>query len=184
MGKTTAANMLRSLRIPVFDSDKAAHSCLAPDGKAFETVALAFPECWDKKNHIIDRKKLGERVFHDDEARKTLEHIIHPLVWSAQKQFLLACRKSKTKYAVLDIPLLYETGSDRKCDVVFVVTAPYLVQRQRVLSRPAMTEEKFLAILEKQLPDSEKCRRADVVIRTGLGRAATLKQLKQVLETL
>jgi dephospho-CoA kinase len=143
-----------------------------------------FPAAWDLKKHVIDRRKLGEIVFNDPEARRKLEAVLHPYVWARQRKFILKARRLGLKQVVLDIPLLYETGSDRKCDAVVVVTAPHLIQRQRVLRRANMSEQKFHAILALQLPDLEKRRRADYVVQSGLGRAFTLQRLKAFLRSL
>jgi dephospho-CoA kinase len=182
MGKSIAAGLLRRLRIPVHDSDAAVHDLLAPGGKAFETVALTFPEAWDKKRFVIDRRKLGELVFSNPMKKQALEKILHPLVQESQQAFIRKARRMGLKKVVLDIPLLYETGADRRCDEVICVTAPHFLQRIRVMSRRGMTEEKFFAILSSQLPDIEKRRRASVVIQTGLGRAFTLLRLKKFLK--
>ncbi len=181
MGKSATAAMLRLLRIPVHDSDAAVHRALAPGGDAFRAVALAFPEAWDKKTHTINRTRLGEIVFNDTARRKTLEAILHPCVWLSQKKFILKHRRMGARKVVLDIPLLYETGAEKKCDAVISVTAPYFIQRLRVLRRPGMTEEKFLSILASQAPDAEKRRRADWVVNTGLGRAFVLEKLRKIL---
>ncbi|HPQ50055.1 MAG TPA: dephospho-CoA kinase [Alphaproteobacteria bacterium] len=178
MGKSVAAAMLQQMGIPVFDSDRSAHEFLSPNGAAFEQVALEFPECWDKKKHIIDRKKLGQIIFNDPWQRQKLESIVHPLVWWKQKEFLKAAKSRGSKIAVLDIPLLFETGAEKKCDAVLCVDAPYFIQRQRVLGRPDMNEDKFYAILSQQMPQIEKLQRADIIIKTGLGRADTYRQLK------
>ncbi len=184
MGKSVAASLLRRLRIPVHDSDAAIHEMLSPTGEAFTLVARMFPSAWDMKKRIIDRRKLGEIVFNDPEARRKLEAVLHPFVWARQRKFVLKARRMGVKRVVLDIPLLYETGSERKCDAVMVVTAPYLLQRQRVLRRANMTEQKFHAILALQVPDIEKRRRADYVIHSGLGRAFSLQQIKAFLRSL
>lgn len=181
MGKSVAAALLRSLGLPVHDSDAVAHGLLAPYGKAFMIVARTFPDAWDSKTHLIDRRKLGEIVFNDSWEKHRLESIIHPLIWESQRNFVLQARRNGFENVVFDIPLLFETGADARCDVVMCVTAPYFVQRQRVLSRPGMTEEKFFAILNAQMPDQEKRRRADAVIPTGLGRAHTLQAIKNFL---
>lgn len=184
MGKSVAASLLRRLRIPVHDSDAAIHEMLSPRGEAFTLVARMFPAAWDLKKHVIDRRKLGEIVFNDPEARRKLEAVLHPYVWARQRKFILKARRLGLKQVVLDIPLLYETGSERKCDAVVVVTAPHLIQRQRVLRRANMSEQKFHAILALQLPDLEKRRRADYVVQSGLGRAFTLQRLKAFLRSL
>ena len=184
MGKSVTANMLRRLGLPVFDSDRCVHGLLSPSGKAFETVALTFPESWDAKKHIINRTKLGEIVFKNEENRRKLESILHPLVWHEQNEFIKTSRRAGHKAVILDIPLLYETGSNRKCDLVICVDAPFVIQKQRVLSRPNMTEDKFYAILSGQIPNLEKKRRADIVIETGLGRAHTFRRLKTMVNEL
>lgn len=184
MGKSVASSLLRRLGIPVHDSDAAVHELLSPGGAAFTTVSLAFREAWDRKRKVIDRKKLGEIVFADEEARRRLEAILHPLVWRAQKKFLLKARRMGPKKVALDIPLLFETGAERKCDAVITVSAPFLVQRQRVLRRPGMNEKKFFAILSRQLPDIQKRRLSDIVVETGIGRAFTLTSLKKALRKL
>lgn len=181
MGKSVTANMLRRLGLPVFDSDRCVHGLLNPNGKAFETVALTFPESWDAKNRVINRSKLGEIVFKDEQNRHKLEAILHPLVWHEQNEFIKKSRRAGHGAVILDIPLLYETGAERKCDLVICVDAPFVVQKQRVLSRPNMTEDKFFAILSGQIPNLEKKRQADIVIETGLGRAHTFRQLKMML---
>ena len=184
MGKSLTAALLRRLGVPVHDSDKAVHDLLSPKGAAFTAVARAFPEAWNKKNHTIDRRILGDIVFRDADKKFLLESILHPYVWKSQRQFILKCRRMGLRRAVLDIPLLYETGAEKKCDAVMCVSAPYLIQRLRVLRRPNMTEAKFFAILSAQVPDAEKRRLADVVIPTGLGRALTLQRLKVFLRSL
>ncbi|HOO51329.1 MAG TPA: dephospho-CoA kinase [Alphaproteobacteria bacterium] len=184
MGKSVAGAMLQRMGIPVFDSDACVREVSAPHGKAFATIAQTFPEAWDKNKCTIDRQKLGEIVFFDDQARDKLEAILHPFVWHAQKEFLKAARQRKCEFAVLDIPLLFETGAQSRCDIVIVVSAPYLIQEQRVLARPNMDREKFQAILNRQMPQEEKNKLADYVIQTGLGRAHTLRQLKALIRNL
>lgn len=184
MGKSTVAEMLRQNGIPVFDSDKEAHTALSPKGRAFETVALTFPECWNRKTHTIDRQELGRIVFADPAQRRRLESIIHPLVWDAQNSFVAAAQRSGRKIVALDIPLLYETGAEARCDKVLVVDAPYAVQRARVLRRPGMTEEKLRNILNQQIPTQRKKQMADYVLETGLGLAYTRRALHRILQDL
>ena len=184
MGKSTAARFLKKMGCGVFDSDKYVHKLLEPGGDAFETVALSFPDVWDKKKRIINRKKLGEIIFYNNEAREKLEEILHPLVQSAQTDFIKKQKKLNRKFVVLDIPLLFETSAQHRVDYTIVVTAPYAIQRQRVLRRPNMTEEKFQQILARQMPDAQKCALADFVVPTGLGLAYTYRCLKQILERL
>ena len=183
MGKSTAAHMLRSMGVMVHDADATARELLLPKGKAFEEVAVSFPDAWDKKNHLIRRDILADIIFNDDDARKTLENIAHPYIHEDQFYFIRKAKALGQDKAVLDIPLLYETGADKRVDKVIVVSAPDFIQAQRVLSRPNMNEELFEKILESQLLDAEKCVRADYVVQTGLGRANTYKALEKIMRT-
>ena len=160
MGKSTAASLLRRLGLPVFDADRTVHCLLAPGGGAVQAVSTAFPGVRSQSGGI-DRALLGRRVFADAEALEQLERIVHPLVAAAEKRFLGHARARRKPLVVLDIPLLFETGGQRRCDYVLVVSAPRLVQRQRVLQRAGMTEIRLATILQKQMPDREKRRRAD-----------------------
>jgi dephospho-CoA kinase len=183
MGKSTAAAMLRRLGVPVHDSDAAVHRVLAPSGAAVAAVADAFPEA-RATNGGIDRATLGRRVFGDAAALRRLERILHPLVRRSEVRFLRAARRRGEALVVLDVPLLYETGGERRCDKVVVVSAPASVQRARVLARPGMTAARFRAILAKQMPDAEKRRRADYVVPSGLGRAVTFRRLARIVREL
>lgn len=182
MGKSTVAGMLEKLGCGVHSADEAAHEALKPRGAAFEEVALTFPECWDKKNHVIKRDVLSDIVFEETSKRKKLEQIVHPAVQQSQQKFIQSQSRLGREFVVLDIPLLFETGAEARVDYSLVVSAPYHVQRHRVLARPGMTEEKFLSILNSQMPDEEKRAKADFVIPTGLGMAYTFKTLRQCLE--
>lgn len=184
MGKTTAARMLKQMGCAVFDSDAYVHQALSSEGQAFEAVALTFPKAWDKKKHLIDRKKLGEIVFEDALEREKLENILHPLVRHAQTQFIRKQKRMGRKFVVLDIPLLFETGAQNRVDYTIVVSAPDFVQRSRVLSRPNMKKEKFKQILQTQMPDNQKCALADFVVPTGLGKAHSYGVLKNILSEL
>ena len=183
MGKSTAAAMLRRLGVPVFDADLAVHRLLAPSGAAVPAVSTAFP---DVKTEVggIDRVLLGQRVFTDPMALRRLEKILHPMVAAEEKRFLARLRARREPLAVLDIPLLFETGAERRCDYVLVVSVPPLVQRQRVMRRPGMTEIRLAAILRKQMPDHRKRQRADFVVPTGAGRGQTLRRLKSIVRLL
>jgi len=183
MGKSTAAATLRRLGVVVFDADYTVHHLLAPEGAAVVRVSAAFPDVRGETGGI-DRELLGRRVFGDPAALERLEHILHPMVEAAEKRFLDRARTRREPIAVLDIPLLFETGSDRRCDYVLVVSAPTFVQRQRVLRRPGMTAIRLTAILEKQMPDREKRRRADFVVSTGTGRNVTLRRLRAIVRLL
>ena len=132
----------------------------------------------------LDRKALGAKVFGQPAEMKRLEAILHPLVRDEERRFLQRCRRARRDVAVLDIPLLFETGGEKRCDGVVVVTAPQFLQSQRVLKRQGMTPARFRQILGAQMPDREKRRRADWVVETGLGRRPTLAALARVVQTL
>ena len=182
MGKSTAAKMFKHLGVPVHDADASSHVLMAPDGLAFDPIAKAFPDVII--NGRIDRQVLGQKVFANPVLLKKLEAILHPLIRAAEIRFLRSQQRLGRKLVVLDIPLLYETGGEKRCDIVTVVSAPAFVQRQRVLAREGMTDDKFSAILSKQMPDIEKRRRADFVIPTGLGRAVTFQYIQGIVNQL
>ena len=179
MGKTTAAGMFRTLGVPVYDSDAVVHRLLGPGGDAVAAIGQAFPRV--VVDGAVDRKALGERVFGDPDALKILESIVHPLVRRARGKFLKAAAARQEKIVVLDFPLLFETDGEEVCDAVIVVSAPRFLQEARVLARGGMTREKLAGVLARQMPDSEKRRRADFVVPSGLGRAVTLRRLKQIV---
>ncbi|HLZ65758.1 MAG TPA: dephospho-CoA kinase [Aliidongia sp.] len=183
MGKSTAAQALRRLGLPVHDADAAVHRLLAPGGAAVAAVLAAFPGVGTAAGGI-DRRALGARVFGDAVALKRLEAILHPRVRAAKRRFLAMAARRRCRLVVLDVPLLYETGGERECDAVLVVSAPAFLQRQRVLARPGMTEAKFRDILGKQLPDAEKRRRTRYVVPTGLGRRFSLDRLRAALRAI
>jgi dephospho-CoA kinase len=132
----------------------------------------------------IDRDRLAQRVINDTAALRRLEAVVHPLVRRDEERFLADARAHGARCAVLDIPLLYETGADKRCDVVVVVSAPFDMQRTRVLSRPGMTEERFMTVLARQLPDEEKRRRADFVVDTSQGFDSARTQVRAILQAL
>jgi dephospho-CoA kinase len=183
MGKSTAAAMFRRLGVPVHDSDATVHRLLAPGGAAVPRVVAVFPGVSDRQGGI-DRGELGARVFGDAPALKRLERILHPLVRQSQERFLKQARARRVPVVVLDIPLLFETGGETRCDAVVVVSAPRWVQRARVMARPNMTEARFRTILKKQMPDHQKRRRAQYVVPTGLGRAVTYRALVRIVRSL
>lgn len=183
MGKSTAAAMLRRLGVPVFDADLEVHRLLGPSGSAVPAVSAAFPGV-EAGCGGIDRARLGQRVFGDASALARLESVLHPMVASEEKGFLARSRAQREPLVVLDIPLLFETGAERRCDYVLVVSAPALVQRQRVMRRRGMTEIRLNAILQKQMPDHQKRRRADFVVPTGASRSLTLRRLKAIVRVL
>lgn len=165
MGKSTTAKMFVEAGVPVHDSDEAVHRLYA--GEAAPLIEAAFPGT--VKNGVVDRTELSRHVLGDAAALKKLEGIIHPLVRADANAFLERSRAAGAAIAVLDIPLLFETGGRARVDKVVVVTAPADIQRERVLARPGMTEGKFEAILAKQVPDAEKRKLADYIVDTGQG---------------
>ncbi|RUW57922.1 dephospho-CoA kinase [Mesorhizobium sp. M7A.F.Ca.US.008.03.1.1] len=180
MGKSTTAKMFTDAGVPVHDSDEAVHRLYA--GKAAPLVEAAFPGTTIAG--VVDRAKLGARVLGDTAALKQLEAIIHPLVRADADAFLARHRNAGESIAVLDIPLLFETGGRNRVDKVVVVTAPAETQRERVLARPGMTEEKLASILAKQVPDAEKRRQADFVVDTGQGLDAARAAVKAIITEL
>jgi dephospho-CoA kinase len=182
MGKSTVAAMFAEEGAPSFDSDAAVHALYAPGGAAVAPVETAFPGV--VKDGAVDRVALSARVVGDAEAIKRLEAIVHPFVRRAQAEFLQTNRDAGARYVVLDIPLLFESDGVNLVDKVVVVSAPADVQRARVLARPGMTEEKFEAIVARQMPDAEKRARADFVIDTSGSLADTRAQVRAVLDAL
>jgi dephospho-CoA kinase len=183
MGKSHAARAFRAFGVPVFDADAAVHELLAPGGGAIRAVAAAFPGSLSEMQGI-DRAALGRLVFADPVARRRLEAILHPRVREAEGRFLARCCRDGRRIVVLDIPLLLETGGERRCDRVAVVSAPAWLQVQRAMARPGMTAARLDAIRASQLPDRLKRRRADFVIVSGLDRGATVRQIGAVLREL
>ena len=177
MGKSATAKMFAEEGVPVHDADAVVHALY--EGAAVTPIESAFPGT--TSDGRVDREKLGQRVLGDPAALRQLETIVHPLVARARDRFLGEAERGGAKVALLDIPLLYETGGDRRCDAVVVVSAPAEVQRQRAFERPEMTEAKFQAILAKQMPDSEKRRRADFVVDTSRGFDAAREQVREIL---
>ncbi|MGX5848496.1 dephospho-CoA kinase [Mesorhizobium sp. PL10] len=180
MGKSTTAKMFSDAGVPVHDSDETVHRLYA--GKAAPLVEAAFPGT--TVSGVVDRTKLGARVLGDAGALKTLETIIHPLVRADADDFLAKHRVAGAPLAVLDIPLLFETGGRNRVDKVVVVTAPAGIQRARVLARPGMSEEKLAAIVAKQVPDAEKRRQADFVIDTAQGMDAARAAVRAIVAEL
>ncbi|MDP6788574.1 MAG: dephospho-CoA kinase [Rhodospirillales bacterium] len=180
MGKSTAARVFRRMGLAVHDADRAVHDLLATDQGAIGAVAAAFPEV--RRDAAIDRQALARKVFDDEAALARLEAILHPLVRRRQDQFLRLAARARRPVVVLDVPLLFETGGERQCDAVVVVSAPAFVQAQRVLRRPTMTRRRLDAILERQQSDAQKRRRADFLVDTGLGRRHSLCQLRAIVK--
>jgi len=182
MGKSTAAAMLRQMRVPVYDADAAVHALQAPGGPALPYIEAAFPGT--VINGVLDRQALGARVFSDRAALQRLERIVHPMVGQRQRAFLRRAAMRRAPVVVLDIPLLFEGNGQARLDAVMVVSAPAFLQRQRVLARPGMTAEKLTGILRQQVADARKRRLADIVLPTGLGLAPTRQALERALKRL
>ncbi|MEK9532984.1 MAG: dephospho-CoA kinase [Alphaproteobacteria bacterium] len=179
-GKSSVSDMFRYLRIPVHDADRSVHNFLGPYGLAVLDIIAVFGNIGSLDNGI-DRQKLGDIIFSDLEAKNRLELIIHPLIWQDRDNFFKYMRLQNKKIVVVDIPLLFETGSDMICDNIICVWAPYFLQRQRALRRAGMTQHKLDAILNNQLPQQTKMQLADFCLPTGLGKAYTYKLLKRWL---
>jgi dephospho-CoA kinase len=177
MGKSTTAAMFAEEGVSVHDADAAVHRLYA--GEAVSLIEAAFPGT--TRDGKVDRAELGQRVFGDDAAMRKLEQIVHPLVRKAEQRFLAEAEREGAKVAVLDIPLLFETGAESRCDAVAVVSAPADLQRVRAFERPGMTEQKFQAILAKQMPDADKRARADFVVDTGQGFDHARGQVREIL---
>lgn len=175
MGKSEAARMLGRLGVPVFDSDAAVHAMMGPNGDAVVAIAEVFPEAVE--NGAVDRRRLGARVFDDSDALARLESILHPRVYRAQRSFLARLAAHRRPLVALDIPLLFETGGERKVDFSAVVSAPERVQDRRVLSRSNMTSRRLQDIRARQLPDCDKRRRADYVLPSGLGKRVMFRAI-------
>ena len=182
MGKTETARMFAELGIPVYDADAAVHALYELGGAAVGPVAKAFPG--SLREGRIDRAVLSRRVAGDDAAFRRLEHIVHPLVAEARERFLLDAERKGADMVVLDIPLLYETGGEKRMDAVVVVSAPAETQRERVLARPGMTLDKLEAIHARQVPDAEKRTKADFIIETGKGLEHAAEAVKRVVAEL
>lgn len=180
MGKSTAAKMFADEGVPVHDSDEAVHRLYA--GKAAPLVEAAFPGT--VVDGSVDRTLLAAKVLGDPQAMKRLEAIIHPLVRADADAFVARHRAARAPLVVLDIPLLFETSGENRVDRIAVVSASGEIQRERVLARPGMSEEKLASILARQVPDAEKRRQADFVIDTGGSFEATRAAVKQIVAEL
>ena len=182
MGKSETAKMFARLGLPVYDADAAVRDLYAEGGAAVGAIGSAFPSA--VKNGVVDRQALSEIIAGEKAAFQRLEEIVHPLARDFRRVFLEKASADGAPMAVLDIPLLFETGSEKEVDVVVVVSAPQDVQRARVFERPGMTEEKFAAILARQIPDSEKRAKADFVIDTSKGLGHAVAQVEAIVRAL
>ncbi len=181
MGKSTAAAAFRRAGIPVFDADAVVHGLQARGGAAIPAIAATFPDT--VHDGRLDRAALRRVVMGDTAALRRLEGIVHPLVLRSERQFLARARRAGRRVVVLDVPLLLETGGDRRVDLVVVVTAPHAVQIARVRRRRRMSRAEIEAVIARQMPDAEKRRRADVLVRTGLSRHHALRQIRRLIGT-
>lgn len=179
MGKSKVSTKFRALGVPVFDADAAVRTVQGPGGSALPAIEAAFPGTTGP--HGLNRAAMRAAILADPAARRKLEAIVHPLVGRMQRRFLQANRSRRA--VCLDIPLLLEGEGWRKCDIIAVVSAPFHVQRARVLARPGMTAAQFHAIVDIQMPDAEKRHRADVVIETGRGRLTTWRTVRRIART-
>lgn len=177
MGKSTTADMFKAAGVPVISADEIVHDLY--NGAATPLIEEAFPGA--TSNGVVDRGQLSKMLLRDPGGFKRLEAIVHPLVREREHAFVEEARTAGHKLVLIDIPLLYETGAEDRVDVVVVVSCGPEVQRQRVLSRPGMTEEKFEAIVARQVPDAEKRRRADFVIDTSKGLEPARRQVDEIV---
>lgn len=178
MGKSTTAKLFTEAGVPVYDADATVHSLY--EGAAAPAIEAAFPDTTvDGK---VDRTRLSARVVHDAAAMKQLEGIVHPMLGASRQKFLEDAERSGAPVVVVDVPLLFETGGEKRVDAVVVVTTTPEIQRERILARDNMTAEKLDAILARQLPDAEKRRRADFVVDTSHGLDPVRARIRDILE--
>lgn len=180
MGKSTTAGLFTQRGVPLHDADAAVHRLHR--GRAAAPIEAAFPGT--VVDGTVDRARLGAAVLGKPEALRRLEAIIHPLVREEEEAFIARCRREGAGLAIIDVPLLLETGGEGRCDAVLVVTAPAEVQRERVLARPGMTVEKLDAILARQMPDAEKRRHAHFLVDTSRGLVAAEREVGSILKAL
>ena len=180
MGKSTAAKFFAEAGVPVHDSDAVVHALY--EGEAVSSIEQAFPD--STTDGKVDRAKLAAMVLNDAAALARLEAIVHPLVFAAREKFLAEAAAKGAPVVVLDVPLLFETGTHQHCDAVVVVSATAELQRRRVLDRTGMTEDKFAAILRKQMPDAEKRERADFILDSSQNFDHTRAQIRDILRSI
>ncbi|WP_291847295.1 dephospho-CoA kinase [Bradyrhizobium sp.] len=177
MGKSTTAKLFGEAGVPVYDADAAVHKIY--EGEAAPAIEAAFPGT--TVDGRVDRAKLSARVVHDPAAIKRLEQIVHPMLGASRKRFLDEAERSGTPVVVMDIPLLYETGGEKRVDAVVVVSTDSATQRQRIMARGTMSPEALDAILARQLPDAEKRKRADFVVDTSHGLEPVRAAIRDIL---
>ena len=179
MGKSFVVSCFKSYKVPVYDADKSIHDLLFLDKTVISLINQKFPNV--VKNNIVNRALLANKVFNNIKALKHLENILHPRLQDGKKKFLQINAKNKKKLVVLDIPLLFEKKKEKDFDAIIVVSAPFFVQKARVLNRPGMTKSKFDFIIKQQLSDKCKCKKADYIIKSGLGRHNTMLAIKKIM---
>jgi dephospho-CoA kinase len=177
MGKSTTAKLFAEAGVPVYDADATVH--MLYEGEAAPAIEAAFPGT--TANGKVDRNRLSARVVHDPAAMKRLEEIVHPMLGASRQKFLQAAEQSGAPVAVVDVPLLFETGGEKRVDAVVVVTTTPEIQRERILARPNMTEEKLEAILARQMPDAEKRRHANFLVDTSRGLDPVRARIRDIL---
>jgi dephospho-CoA kinase len=178
MGKSTTAKLFAEAGVPVYDADATVH--MLYEGEAAPAIEAAFPGTTvDGK---VDRDRLSARVVHDPAAMRRLEEIVHPMLGASRQKFLADAEQSGARVAVVDVPLLFETGGEKRVDAVVVVTTTPQIQRQRIRSRPNMTDEKLEAILARQMPDAEKRGRANFVVDTSNGLDPVRARIRDILD--
>jgi dephospho-CoA kinase len=178
MGKSTTAKLFAEAGVPVYDADAAVHRLY--EGEAVPAIEAAFPGT--TADGKVDRNKLSARVVQDPAAMRKLEQIVHPMLGASRRKFLDEAERAGAPVAVVDIPLLFETGGETRVDAVVVVTTSPEVQRERILARPNMTDEKLDAILARQMPDAEKRRRANFLVDTSHGLDPVRTRIRDILE--
>jgi dephospho-CoA kinase len=177
MGKSTTAKLFAEAGVPVYDADATVHSLY--EGEAVSAIEAAFPGT--TADGKVDRTRLSARVVHDPAAMKQLEQIVHPMLGASRQKFLSEAEQAGAPVAVVDVPLLFETGGEKRVDAVVVVTTTPEVQRARILARDNMTPEKLDAILARQLPDAEKRKRANFVVDTSHGLDPVRARIRDIL---
>lgn len=178
MGKSTTAKLFEEAGVPVYDADAAVHKIY--EGEAAPAIEAAFPGT--TADGKVDRNKLSAKVVHDPAAMKRLEQIVHPMLGASRQKFLHDAERSGAPVAVMDVPLLFETGGEKRVDAVVVVTTTPEIQHQRILERDNMTGEKLEALLARQLPDAEKRKRADFVVDTSHGLDPVRVRIRDILD--
>ena len=178
MGKSTTAKLFAEAGVPVYDADAAVHGLY--EGEAAPAIEAAFPGT--TAGAKVDRQKLSARVVHDPAAMKQLEQIVHPMLGASRQKFFHDAERSGTPVVVVDVPLLFETGGEKRVDAVVVVTTSPEQQRARIMERGTMTSEALDSILARQLPDAEKRKRADFVVDTSHGLDPVRAQIRDILQ--